>query len=254
MAPYSTGIGTVPRGTPAPALIPLAQLRASFRGPRTFTDPNTKQLRYTAAWANYLRQHGYGQQTANDHGPVTGPKQPPGGGGPAASGPPPKPTTPPQHGYEWTLLNGAWVQKRVETDPRDGEYQARLAHAAAEKQRGLNQIDADRATFASMYNRGAQDIRTGFDRSRYDSNADLASRGIVRSGEYQRRGADREMGRIRQVADLENQYGTGAHSRLASRLNDINQSYALTEQSELASAMERYKQRYPLYIGGLMDG
>jgi len=130
-------------------------------------------------------------------------------------------------------------------DPRDGIYQAELAQYAYDRDQAIAGINAERATLPSLYNRGFQDIRTGYNRDRFDSNAELAARGLVRSGEYQRRGADRQMQQVRHVADLDRQYGTGAQSLLTQRLTDIQRQYALQQQGALASAKDRYASSNP---------
>lgn len=130
-------------------------------------------------------------------------------------------------------------------DPRDGEYQSQLGQYAFDRDRGIAEQNAELAKLPALYNRGAQDIRTGYLRNRNDSNAELAARGIVRSGEYQKRGADRLMQQVNQTADLERTYGAGAQSAIAARLAEINQQYALQEASALQAAKDRYAQRYP---------
>lgn len=130
-------------------------------------------------------------------------------------------------------------------DPRDGTYQNDLARYAYDRDTGIAALNAESSTLASNYNRGAADIGIGYDRDRFDSNANLASRGIVRSGEYQRRGADRLMQRARQTADLERQYGTGAQADIARRLADINAQYGLNSSAALQGARDRYATTNP---------
>lgn len=130
-------------------------------------------------------------------------------------------------------------------DPRDGSYQSELARYAYDRDRSIAEINAERTRLPSLYNRGAADIRTAYNRDRYDSNANLAARGIIRSGEYQRRGADRQITQVRQTADLDRQYGSGAQSALTARLNDINTQYNLNSQSALQNARDRYASNNP---------
>lgn len=160
----------------------------------------------------------------------------------------PNPSSPPSHnpqpGYQWTFLNGEWVQTLINTDPRDADYVREAGNAAAERDRAIAEQEAERKQLKPMYDQGAAGIGKSYDRSRYDSNAELAGRGIVRSGEYQKRGTERVIQRASQTADLERQYGTGAQSRIASRIGDINNAYSLAEQNALRAAQERYSQRY----------
>lgn len=137
-------------------------------------------------------------------------------------------------------------------DPRDGDYQNQVGQYAFDRDRALADLEARRSTLPSLYNRGFADIRRSYDRDRYDSNAELARRGIIRSGEYQRRGADRAMQNARLTADLDTQYGTGAQRDIAAKLADINQQYNVQQAGALAAAKDRYAQRYPAstYIAG----
>lgn len=230
------GPGTQPVAPHAPAQ-PAAHgtlqqaITAFGNRARTQRDRWSGAIVRTPEWEAFLRQRGLLGGIQNSHGPATGGKAPmpggakpnPGAGGPAGVDP----------GFGGPI------------DPRDGQYQAEVGQAAFDRDRGIADVDAQRQTLASQYNRGSADILTGFNRNRYDSNAELAHRGIVRSGEYQRRGADREMDRIRQQSQLENDFGSGAQARLAARLAEINQAYNLSSQGALSSAMDRYKQMYP---------
>lgn len=137
-------------------------------------------------------------------------------------------------------------------DPRDGEYQNQVGQYAFERDKNLAEQNAERAKLPSLYNRGAADIRTAYTRNQYDSNAELAARGIIRSGEFQKRGADRLITQASQQADLDRQYGTGAQAAIAARLAQINQQYELSAAQALQAAKDRYAQKYPAstYIAG----
>ena len=130
-------------------------------------------------------------------------------------------------------------------DPRDGAYQNEMGRYAFERTNAINEQEARRQTLPSLYNRGAADLLTNYNRDRYDSNAELARRGIIRSGEYQRRGADRLMAQARQTADLDTQYGSGAQRDIAARLAEIQQSYNLSSAGALQSAKDRYSAANP---------
>jgi hypothetical protein len=194
---------------------------------------------------------------------------------------PTRPMTAPRPGYRWVQSHGRWVQillpkpkpgaaapgtgvasaqpgvpapaDPAAIDPRDPDYQREVGQAAFERDRDIAEQERQRTTLASQYNRGVADMRTAYDRDRYDSNADLARRGIVRSGEYQKRGADRLMQQTRTAAGLEQTYGTGAQSQIAATLANINQQYALRQQAALSAAKQRYAQNYvasPYVMGG----
>lgn len=136
-------------------------------------------------------------------------------------------------------------------DPRDGQYQRESAQFAFDRDNAVNAAEAERQRLPALYNRGLADIRTGYNRDRYDSNAELASRGIIRSGEYQRRGADRLIQQANQTSALDQQYGSGAQAGIAARLAQIQQQYSLNQANALLAAKERYQQMYPAssYIG-----
>lgn len=154
----------------------------------------------------------------------------------------PKPATP---------TTPAPTAKPPAIDPRDGTYQRESAQFAFDRDNAVNTAEAERQRLPSLYNRGLADIRTGYNRDRYDSNAELASRGIIRSGEYQRRGADRLIQQANQTSALDQQYGSGAQAGIAARLAQIQQQYSLNQANALLAAKERYQQMYPAssYIG-----
>jgi hypothetical protein len=130
-------------------------------------------------------------------------------------------------------------------DPRDAEYWNQYNAKLYDKNVSLAAQQAELDKLPSLYNRGSADIGTAYNRDRYDSNAELARRGIVRSGEYQRRGADRIMTQGRQLSDLEQQYGSGARSTIASRIADINNRFNLETPTLLTDARNRYASQYP---------
>jgi hypothetical protein len=130
-------------------------------------------------------------------------------------------------------------------DPRDGDYQIEAGQTAYEKQQALAAQDARRAQLPSLYNRGLEDIRESYNRDRYDANASLAARGLIRSGEYQRVGANRAMQNTRNLSGLDQQYGSGAQAEIAQRTAEINQQYALAMQAAMQNARNRYMQSNP---------
>jgi hypothetical protein len=130
-------------------------------------------------------------------------------------------------------------------DPRDGDYQVEAGQSAFEQAQALAEQTSRQSQLASLYNRGLEDIRTAYDRDKYDTNAGLAARGIIRSGEYQRLGANRAMQNTRNLSSLDQQYGSGAQAEIAQRTAEINQRYALAMQAAMQNARNRYMQSNP---------
>lgn len=167
-----------------------------------------------------------------------------------------RPSAPPKGGYKWAFTGSRWVQQKVPAkpaktakpkviDPRDAQYQTDFGLAQHERQQALAEIEEERRQLPSLYNRGAADLATQLARSRYDSNAELAARGIFNSGERGKRAIDMQDSFQRGSTDLQQRYGSGRQAQLSQQLSGINEGYRLQQASLMQAAKDRYMQQNP---------
>jgi len=177
----------------------------------------------------------------------------------SSTNPKPRPNNPAKAGYKWTRKNGRWLQVKIPSsgagkkkvspsDPRrfmDSQYRRDIAQLQFDKSRGLNDIDARLGTLKSQYDIGSADLFKNYDRGRYDSNAELASRGIFNSGERMGRAVNMQDQLGRGQLDLSNQYGEGAIRGLTAERAGLNNQYNLSQQQAYGAARDRFSQRRP---------